>query len=155
MVTSFTNESNPSFSLAFCLRLTRAYATVTRRLDNALSSLHGLSFGDFLILHHLERALGGKLRRIDLAERLGLTASGVTRSLLPLEKLGLVDRQSDPRDARVGLALLTDAGRQLLNYAKVSIEPVALEVLQDSPSDQLEALSQLLARLGGINLTNG
>lgn len=147
--------TDPSQSLAFCLRLTRAYAAVTRRLDNALSGLHGLSFGDFMILYHLERAPAGKLRRIDLAERLGLTASGVTRSLLPLEKLGLVDRQSDPRDARVGLALLTEAGRQLFNYAQVSIEPVALEVLQDAPADQVDTLSHLLARLGGINLTNG
>jgi hypothetical protein len=35
----------PSPSLEFCLRLTRAYATLTRRLDNALGSVHGLSFG--------------------------------------------------------------------------------------------------------------
>ncbi|MEN9397338.1 MAG: hypothetical protein RLZ81_1868, partial [Pseudomonadota bacterium] len=45
-------------SLEFCMRLTRAYATLTRRLDSALSSLHGLSFGDFMILYHLERAPG-------------------------------------------------------------------------------------------------
>jgi hypothetical protein len=81
--------------LEFCLRLTRAHATLTRRLDNALSGVHGLSFGDFMILHHLGRAPGLRLRRIDLAERLDLTPSGVTRSLLPLEKLGLVGRQPD------------------------------------------------------------
>ncbi len=39
-----------------------------------------------MTLYYLERAPGGRLRRVDLAERLGLTASGVTRSLLPLEK---------------------------------------------------------------------
>ena len=99
-------DTGGAASLEFCMRLTRAYATLTRRLDNALSNLHGLSFGDFMILYHLERAPGTRLRRIDLAERLGLTASGVTRSLLPLEKLGLVSRQPDPRDARVGYLLL-------------------------------------------------
>jgi hypothetical protein len=93
------DPTDPSPGLDFCLRLTRAYATLTRRLDNVLSGLHGLSFGDFMILYHLGRAPGKRLRRIDLAERLGLTASGVTRSLLPLEKLGLVTRQPDPRDA--------------------------------------------------------
>ena len=56
------------------------------------------------------RAPGGRLRRVDLAERQGLTASGVTRSLLPLEKTGLVGRQPDPRDARVGYAVITAAG---------------------------------------------
>ena len=47
----------PNASLEFCLRLTRAYATLTRRLDNALSSVHGLSFGDFMILYYLGRCL--------------------------------------------------------------------------------------------------
>lgn len=144
----------PSPSLEFCLRLTRAYATLTRRLDNKLGSVHGLSFGDFMILYNLGRAPGKKLRRIDLAERLGLTASGVTRSLLPLEKLLLVDRQTDPRDARVGYALLTDAGQQLLNYALVTLQPITEESTQALPADQLGALSGLLGQLAGINLSN-
>jgi len=93
-------------SLDFCIRLTRAQSATVRRLDNVLS-IHGLSFNDFLILYYLEKAPESKLRRIDLAERLGVTASGVTRSLLPLEKLGQVARQQDPRDARVGYAVLT------------------------------------------------
>ena len=141
-------------SLEFCLRLTRAYATVTRRLDNALSSLHGLSFGDFMILHYLGRAPGSKLRRIDLAERLGVTASGVTRSLLPLEKLGLISRQPDPRDARVGYAFLTAAGQRLLKHALISVEPVAQEATQLLPADQIDAFSLVLGQLAGINLAN-
>lgn len=144
--------TNPS--LEFCLRLTRAYATLTRRLDNALSSVHGLSFGDFMILYHLDRAPGARLRRIDLAERLGLTASGVTRTLIPLEKLGLVARQPDPRDARVGYALLTDAGQQLLRYALVTVQPIAQELTHSMAAEQVDALSALLGQLAGINLSN-
>lgn len=144
--------ANPS--LEFCLRLTRAYATLTRRLDNALSNLHGLSFGDFMVLYYLDRAPGKRLRRIDLAERLGLTASGVTRTLLPLEKLGLVSRQPDPRDARVGYASLTDAGQQLLAYALVSVEPIAQEAIQNVAPEQIDALSLLMGQLAGINLSN-
>ena len=140
--------------LDLCLRLTRAYATLTRRLDNALSNLHGLSFGDFMILYYLDRAPGNRLRRIDLAERLGVTASGVTRSLLPLEKVGLVARQPDPRDARIGYASLTEAGQQLLKYALVSVVPIAQEAVQVVPADQIEALSGLLGQLAGINLSN-
>jgi DNA-binding MarR family transcriptional regulator len=147
-------EKDSVASLEFCLRLTRAYATLTRRLDNALSNLHGLSFGDFMILYYLDRASGARLRRIDLAERLGVTASGVTRSLLPMEKLGLVARQPDPRDARVGYASLTESGQQLLRYALVSIGPIALEATQSVPADQIEAFSSLLGQLAGINLSN-
>ena len=144
--------SNPS--LEFCLRLTRAYATLTRRLDNALSSVHGLSFGDFMILYYLGRAPAKRLRRVNLAERLGLTASGVTRTLLPLEKLGLVERQPDLRDARVGYALLSDAGQQLLDYALVSVQAIAQEATHTLSADQLEAQSALLGQLAGIHLGN-
>lgn len=144
----------PSDSLEFCLRLNRAYATLTRRLDNALSSVHGLSFGDFMILYYLDRAPASRLRRIDLAERLGLTASGVTRSLLPLEKLGLVARQTDPRDARVGYALITEAGQQLLQYALASVEPIAQEATRMVSADEMGALTALLGQLAGINLSN-
>ncbi len=148
-------DTAPSPSLEFCLRLTRAYAVLTRRLDNALASIHGLSFGDFMVLHHLQRAPGTRLRRIDLAERLGLTASGVTRTLLPLEKLGLVARQPDPRDARVGYAILTKAGQQLLANALISAELISQEATQMVSGDQIEALSLLLGQLAGINLSNG
>jgi DNA-binding MarR family transcriptional regulator len=140
--------------LEFCIRLSRAYATLTRRLDNVLSSLHGLSFADFMILYYLDRAPGGKLRRVDLAERLGLTASGVTRSLLPLEKLGLVSRQPDPRDARVGYATLTDSGYQLLGYAVTSVRTVAQDATDSVLKEQIDAASALLGRLAGMNSTN-
>jgi DNA-binding MarR family transcriptional regulator len=153
-VRTLAADAAASPKLEFCLLLTRAHATLTRRLDNALSSLHGLSFGDFMILYYLDRAPGARLRRIDLAERLGVTASGVTRSLLPLEKLGLVTRQPDPRDARVGYATLTGAGKQLLKHALASVEPLADEATQMASADQLDAFSALLGQLAGINLAN-
>ncbi|QAU33720.1 MarR family transcriptional regulator [Janthinobacterium sp. 17J80-10] len=141
-------------SLEFCLRLARAHAVLMRRLDNALSNLHGLSFSDFMVLFHLQRAPGSRLRRIDLAERLGLTASGVTRTLLPLEKLGLVARQPDPRDARVGYASITEAGQRLLADAMVAVESISQEATQSVPGNQMDAFSRLLGQLAGINLSN-
>ena len=139
-------------ALQFCLRLSRAQAVVTRRLDHALSGLHGLSFADFMILHHLGRAPGGRLKRVDLAERLALTPSGVTRSLIPLEKLGWVSRQADARDARVSYASLTDAGRELLSHAEASVSEAAQEATEGLPADQVQALSASLARLAGMSL---
>jgi DNA-binding MarR family transcriptional regulator len=147
-------HAGSDLGLDFCIRLQRAHATVMRRLDNVLSGLHGLSFADFMILYYLERAPNAKLRRVDLAERLGLTASGVTRSLLPLEKSGLVSRQTDPRDARVGYAALTQSGRQLLSYALTSAHVVAQESIESVPADQIQAVSVFLGRLAGMNSTN-
>ncbi len=132
--------------LGFCLRLARAQAEVVRRLDGPLSA-HGISFGDFQVLYHLSQAPEGRLRRVDLAERLGLTASGVTRSLLPLEKIGLVDRQPDPRDARVGYAVITRTGRALLKDALATAQTVSGELLQEFDPGMLEAFAGALGQI--------
>lgn len=147
-------DEAPSASLDFCLRLARAYSVVSRRLDNALGNLHGLGFSDFMVLYHLQRAPATRLRRIDLAERLGLTASGVTRTLLPLEKLGLVARQPDPRDARVGYASITAAGEELLANAMVSVESISQEAMQAMPANRIDSASLLLGHLAGITVSN-
>ena len=136
-------------ALDFCLRLARAQALIVRRFDSILGNLHGLSFGDYQLLYHLQRAPGGRLRRIDLAERLALTASGITRSLMPLEKIGLVARQADARDARVGYAVITEAGQALLIHADATAQALGQELLQDAPAEQLGALSAVLGRLAG------
>lgn len=141
-------------SLEFTLRLARAQATLVRRLDQVLGGYHGISFSDFMLLHHLGRAPGGRLRRVDLAERQGLTASGVTRSLLPLEKIGLVERQQDPRDARVAYAAITDTGRELLNNAVTVANQISKDLLRNCPQDQFDELSNALALIAGINAAN-
>jgi DNA-binding MarR family transcriptional regulator len=134
----------------FCLRMARAWATLSRRLDSALGSHHGISFADYQLLLNLQRAEGGRLRRVDLAEKLGLTASGVTRSLLPLEKIGLVDRQSDPRDARVGYAIITATGSELVDNASVVVHNVSRMMLGGPSRAQIETTSALFAQLAGV-----
>jgi DNA-binding MarR family transcriptional regulator len=54
------------------------------------------------------------MRRVELANRLGITASGVARQLAPLERRKIVTRESNPSDARLALVVLTDAGAKLL-----------------------------------------
>jgi len=77
-------------ALDLCLDLSRGYATLVRRLDGRLGSLHGLSFADYALLRELSQSDEGRLRRVDLAERLGLTPSAVTRSLMEgMDKVGL------------------------------------------------------------------
>lgn len=134
----------------FCLRLARAATAMTRRFDSGLGNHHGISFADYQLLRQLTRAPGGKLRRVDLADRLGLTASGVTRSLLPLEKIGLVGRQSDPRDARVGYATITEAGAALVANADTLVDQIAAELLGVPPPAHTGAMSALLGQIAGI-----
>lgn len=134
-------------ALDFCLRLAKAHAAMVRRFDGRLGTHHGLAFGDFVILLHLHRAPGGKLRRVDLAEQVGVTASAVTRALIPLEKIGLVTRQPDPHDARVGYASLTKAGHRLLREAMESAEILSEGAVPSVAPSHLQALSALLTRI--------
>ena len=83
------------------------------RLEKSLSgplSLHGISLTEYMVLRQLAQAPEQKLRRIDLAQQVGLSASGVTRLLNPMEKTGLIDKEQVERDARVSLVTLTSAG---------------------------------------------
>lgn len=138
----------------FCLRLARAHAVLLRRFDNALGSQHGISFSDFQLLNHLARAPGGRLRRVDLAERVGLTASGVTRTLLPLEKIGLVTRQSDPRDARVGFAVITNAGQEMVLNATAVVDLVSREAIRGIAPAQVADMAAILGGIAGMNAAN-
>lgn len=100
-----------STKLNFFLTLNKSVTELTRRLD---ASLNGISLTEFVILYHLNQAKDQKLRRIDLAEKVGLTASGITRLLLPMEKIGLIKKQTNPRDARSSFVLLASGGKEKL-----------------------------------------
>ena len=133
-----------SDSLSLCIALFRAQAVLSRRFDGRLGSWHGMSFGDFIVLLHISRAEDGRLRRVDLARELGLTASAVTRILIPLEKIGLVSRQTDENDGRVGYAVLTKAGREILRDALESAEMISEEVVGPNPAARLADVEKFL-----------
>src|SRR5579864_2305818 len=99
------------------LVIRRAVALWESRADSELGAVHGLGLSDFAALHHLVDAPGGRLRRVDLARRLALTPSGVTRLLAPLERRGIVTREADGHDARATYAVLTASGRALAKDA--------------------------------------
>ncbi|MBD0328814.1 MAG: winged helix-turn-helix transcriptional regulator [Thermoleophilia bacterium] len=136
--------------VAVALDLALARTRVVREVDADLGSFHGLAFGDFALLLELERARGGRMRRVELAARLGITPSGVARQLAPLERIGLVDRESHPRDARLALAVLTEAGRRTLAEAQATVAEAAARTLGRLWSaEEQEALQRLLARVRG------
>ena len=135
------------------VRITRAHAAMARRVDRTLAA-HGLSLNDLLILLHLGSAPGGRLRRVDLADRLGMTASGVTRALGPLERIGLLVREANPRDARVAYASLTPTGRTIAGEARLTAERTSDLLFTEAGSDgsDLDAMARLLESLGGHGL---
>ncbi len=97
--------------------LLHAHEQVVRELEAELRDEHGLSLGDYDVLLRLARARGRSLRMTDLAERVLMSPSGLTRMVDRLVDEGLVERSRYDGDARVMLARLTDRGRQALRRA--------------------------------------
>jgi DNA-binding MarR family transcriptional regulator len=123
-----------------------------REIEARLLAEHGLSANDFETLLHLSHAEHGAMRRIDLAERLRLTPSGVTRLLDGLERTGLTDRNGCVTDARVTYAVITDEGRRALQRAASTHAATCDEVIGSHLSPgQLDDLADLLGRLPGVD----
>ena len=93
------------------------YAKVVPTLDRELVRGLGLSLNQFEILTRLRRAGERGFRMSDLASRLVLSPSGVTRAVDQLEQRGLVERSVFEGDKRGYVAILTAEGRALLRRA--------------------------------------
>jgi DNA-binding MarR family transcriptional regulator len=130
------------------VRFLRAHAAVTRELSSRLEAVHELTLSDFDVLVQLYYAEERRMRRIDLARSVLLTASGITRLLDGLESSGLVGKERCDSDARVTYAVLTDAGVKKIEEARDSHLADIEEVFGARFSPQeLQQLAELLGRL--------
>jgi DNA-binding MarR family transcriptional regulator len=133
-------------------RLVRAHVAVTRRLSAQLSTDHGLNLNAYEALLTLARAPDSRMRRVDLADGLLLTAGGVTRLLDGLEREGFVARDACSSDRRVTYAVLTEAGRDKLREASKSHTEQIRELLGGPyEEEELAQLVALLNRLPGVD----
>jgi len=130
------------------LRLIRAQSHLQNRIAAELGGVHGLSVNELMLLMQLDQAAGGRLRRVDLADRLDLSQSSVTRMVAPMEKLGWVARGDDPRDARVGYVVLTSAGRRLVRDGAKTLSQLSVSLFGDHWTEkEIGTLARLLGRL--------
>lgn len=130
------------------IRFLRAHAALTRELSAELVADHGLTLNDYEVLLHLARAPERRMRRVDLAESVLLTASGITRLLEGLERSGLVERVLCDSDRRVAYAQLTGAGLEKLRQAsRTHIAGIEMLFVGRFNDEELSTLSALLSRL--------
>ena len=131
-------------------RFLRAHATTTRLLNAQLQTQHGLTLNDYEALQVLACAEGRRLKRVELARRLVLTPSGITRLLEGLERTGLVERVACPGDLRVAYAQLTDAGADKLREASCGHEGSIRSLMEEHLSArEIDQLSNVLAKVPG------
>ena len=108
---------------------------------------HDLPLPSYDVLVQLSEAPGRRLRMTELADRVLLSRSGLTRLVDRLARDGLVERQACPDDARGTLAVLTDAGLERLRTAwPTHLRGVAAHLGRLSPAE-VEQLTLLMAKL--------
>lgn len=131
----------------FMIQKLRQAASLSKRIDGQLS-IHGISFTEYLIMYHLDGSALKTMRRIELAERVGISASGVTRLIAPMEKLHIVEKEANPRDARQSLVKLSEAGQQLFKDASASFEDCTAQMMSQLSDKEIDKLMSLSAKIG-------
>jgi DNA-binding MarR family transcriptional regulator len=144
--------SEQSVSVEAFVSLLRAYSRATRELNAQLTADHGLTISDYEVLLRLSRSPERRMRRVDLAEQVLLTASGITRLLDGLERHGYVERGSCESDRRVVYAVLTDDGAEKLRRASethvAQIEEYFAARYDEAELAQLTALLERIEAAG-------
>ncbi|MGZ6827275.1 MAG: MarR family winged helix-turn-helix transcriptional regulator [Mycobacteriales bacterium] len=126
----------------------RAHAQVTRALEAELVAEHDLPLPSYEVLLHLAEAPGRRLRMTELADRVLLSRSGLTRLVDRLGREGLVERAACPNDARGTHAVLTDAGLERLRAAAPThLRGVAEHVTSRLTDEETAQLRHLMGKL--------
>jgi DNA-binding MarR family transcriptional regulator len=122
--------------------LVRAVRCVEHR---HLSTDSGLRRADASVLKVLLK--DGEQRGGEIAAKLGVDASVVSRQLTALEADGLVTRRPDPADARVGLVSLAPRGKAELDALYSSYTQHLRAVLADLDDDAMLTAAETMQRV--------
>lgn len=126
----------------------RAHAEVSRRLEAELVAEHDLPLPWYDVLVQLVEVPDRRLRMTELADRVLLSRSGLTRLVDRLEREGLVARAACPSDARGLFAVLTEAGLARLRAASPThLRGIAEHMTGRFSASELEDLGDLVTRL--------
>jgi DNA-binding MarR family transcriptional regulator len=123
-------------------------------LDGELERLHGLPLTSYEVLLQIADSPTGTLRMSEIADRVLLSRSGLTRLVDRLERDGLVRRRTCPSDLRGQNAELTERGRKAFEEARAThLAGVRRHFLGRFEEDELETLGRLWARFGAVGGT--
>ena len=126
----------------------RAHARVTRLLERELHDEQRMALADYDVLIQLATTDERRLRMGELAERLLLSRSGITRLVDRLEREGFVERATCESDRRGQWAQLTERGyARLRDATPVHLRGVAEHFIDRIPADELDELQQTLSRV--------
>jgi DNA-binding MarR family transcriptional regulator len=133
------------------MRAWRAYVETVVELNAALEADlagHGLTLGDYQVLVFLSEAEERAMRMCDLAVRLQLSPSGLTRRLDGLVRSGLVERRPSETDRRVMLAVLTPKGIAAMKAAAPThVESVRARIFDQIDRGDIAAIERVFTAI--------
>ena len=130
--------------LKLLMLVSKAEAIISRKFQS-----QGLSLIDVMVLYAISEASEEKMRCVDLADRVGLTASGVTRLLGPLEKFGVIKRVSNEYDARSSYIVLTYSGKTMLKDAVNIMGEQCEDLIPSTKDTELSDANRILKVIAG------
>ncbi|WFB36126.1 MarR family transcriptional regulator [Kiritimatiellota bacterium B12222] len=133
-------------SSQFIIKNALLASRLAKKVGNRLS-IHGMNLSEYLLLDALDGTDQKALSRIELAELLGMSASGITRMVAPMEKLGWIEKEANPRDARQSLVKLSQVGQKLYNDAQVTFSETADALSEDLTPEQLAKMIDAYAEI--------
>jgi DNA-binding MarR family transcriptional regulator len=126
----------------------RAGLALTRAMDRDAEASGRLLFSEHHILATLNEGPPEGIRPTDLAERAGLTKSGLTRAIDRLEAQRLIDRRACPSDARGQLIVMTAQGRRVLKRsAPEHFRSIARNFADHLSDREVEVITTALERV--------
>jgi DNA-binding MarR family transcriptional regulator len=141
-------STKPSSAAVALGQLVGATVELTRALSAELQAQHGLTLNEYEVLLLLSQAEEQSMRRVDLANEVRLSPSGITRMLDRLERAGLVGKGTCASDARVTYAVLTEAGTSKLEECAPDHMAAVDRLLGERfGSEELESLAGMLRRI--------
>ncbi|MEV0616248.1 MarR family transcriptional regulator [Nonomuraea sp. NPDC050404] len=123
------------------------HTRVENRLATALQRRHGIGLSEFRALGHLAASPTSELRMQELADKVGLNQSSVTRLVARLGTAGFAVRDLCPDDKRGVYTVLTEAGRTRHAEASRTYE----ETLEAALEEARRADPQLAAALTALS----
>lgn len=126
----------------------QAHALLSRRLDEELRAEQAMSLAEYDALVVLASAPERRLRMSQLADRVLLSRSGVTRLVDRLVASGFVDRLQCSTDARGAEAVLTELGLTRLRRAsRTHLRGIDQYFIGPLSADELGAIGQSLGTI--------
>ncbi|MER5998896.1 MarR family transcriptional regulator [Nonomuraea angiospora] len=147
-MTLLRDEGLTAEELAVWRMMQRAQVRITRHLEAELLVAHDLPLASYEVLVQLAEAPERRLRMNDLAGRVLLSRSGLTRLIDRLQRDGLVSREACADDARGLFAVLTDAGAERLAEATPTyLRGIRTQFLDLLGAEEITRVRTMVAKL--------